>query len=488
MFLTEFFGRLHPLLVHLPIGILLFAFALILWERFQKVEVGPAISFALLSGSGSAVLSCIAGWLLAQSGEYDADLVFQHRWMGILTAVSGFAAFFIKRIRDILTTVTVCILMITGHLGGNLTHGEDYLFPKRKTVPEKVISPMDSTAGEALAVINSSPAPSKSAAIGLKPHFLFRDEVMPVLEKKCISCHSETKKKGGLRLDTEEFIRLGGENGPVISAGNPDKSPLFLYVTLPEEDDKHMPPKGKPQLTTAEINLLHRWISQGTPFQDAAANGSLPNGQEKEEADAVQESSPTFKSYVPTESVSLRDRESQILKSNIDAAAPALLEGLKQQKISVSHFGMKSNYVTINFVNVTEYRSSLLDDLLPLGNRVVHLRLSRQPVSDADIKTISNLKNITRLNLENTGITDEALSYLKNMPNLEQINLYGTRITDQGLKELAKCPQLKVVFLWQTKTTAGGMEALKKAAPHLLIETGGFKFAQPDTVNSKIID
>ena len=47
MFLTEFFGRLHPLLVHLPIGILLFAFALILFQRFQKVEVEVAISFAL---------------------------------------------------------------------------------------------------------------------------------------------------------------------------------------------------------------------------------------------------------------------------------------------------------------------------------------------------------------------------------------------------------------------------------------------------------
>ncbi len=73
MFLTDFFGRLHPLLVHLPIGILLFAFALILFQRFQKVEVEVAISFALLLGSISAVFASAAGWFLAQSGEYDAE-------------------------------------------------------------------------------------------------------------------------------------------------------------------------------------------------------------------------------------------------------------------------------------------------------------------------------------------------------------------------------------------------------------------------------
>lgn len=65
MFSTEFIGRLHPLIVHLPIGILLFAFGLILFQRFRKVEIEPIIGMALLWGSLTAAAACVAGWLLS---------------------------------------------------------------------------------------------------------------------------------------------------------------------------------------------------------------------------------------------------------------------------------------------------------------------------------------------------------------------------------------------------------------------------------------
>lgn len=83
MFSTEFIGRLHPLIVHVPIGILLFAFVMMLWQQFRRVDMANAIDFVLLLGSISAVVACVSGWILAQSGEYDADLVFKHQWTGI---------------------------------------------------------------------------------------------------------------------------------------------------------------------------------------------------------------------------------------------------------------------------------------------------------------------------------------------------------------------------------------------------------------------
>lgn len=487
MFLTEFFGRLHPLLVHLPIGILLFAFAMILWQRFQKVEIEQAISFALLLGSLSAVFACVAGWFLAQTGEYDADLVFQHQWMGILTAVSGFASYFIKRIRDILTTVTICVLMITGHWGGNLTHGENFLFPKKKD-PIKVIATSDNISKEAEIASNTTVSTSKKPKEIMKKSFLFRDEVLPVLEKKCFSCHSETKKKGGLRLDTEEFIRLGGKNGPVFIAGNPENSPLYFYLLLPEEDDNHMPPKGKPQLTSQEINLLHEWIKQGASFQELLEAETFLSAKIIEDPLAENKLPLAAKPDISVEPVTLQDMEALILKSKIEPVSPFLVEQFKQQNIILSHFGTNSNFLMVNFVNVREYHSSMIDDLLKLGNQVVRLRMSQQPVNDTDIKKLSALKNITRLNLEKTAITDGALKYIKDLPKLEQLNLYGTNITDNGLLELTKCPQLKIVFLWQTKTTDRGIEELKRALPHLQIELGGFQFAKPDTVKTKNID
>lgn len=497
MFLTEFFGRLHPLLVHLPIGILLFAFALILFQRFQKVEVEVAISFALLLGSISAVFASAAGWFLAQSGEYDADLVFQHQWMGIGTAIFSFAAYFIKRIRDILTTITVCALMVTGHFGGNLTHGEDYLFPKKKSAPLQMIPTLDSTQQKVskvspteLAITNQKSSvqiqPNTEKAEKVKTSFIFRDAVLPILEKKCFSCHSATKKKGGLRLDTEEFILLGGKNGAILTAGNPENSTLYLSMLLPEDDDNHMPPKGKPQLTPQEIAVFHQWIKQGASFREEM-KVFLEQQEEKKE---VIETKPVIVSAPKTAVTTsfAQDVEGNILKNKMEAVPPLLLNQLKQQNIIVSNFGTNSNYLMVNFVNVRDYRSTLIDEVLKLGDKVVRLRLSQQPVSDSDIKKLSGLKNITRLNLEKTPITDLALNHIKNLPNLEQINLYGTNITDNGLLELANCAQLKVVFLWQTKTTAKGIEQLKRSLPNVQVELGGVQFAKPDTAKTKNLD
>ena len=212
MLSTEFIGRLHPLIVHIPIGILLFAFALIIFQRFRRVEIETVISFTLLLGSISAVAACVAGWILAQSGEYDADLVFKHQWTGIATAVLGVLSYFIKKFRGVLTTLTAVILTIAGHYGGNLTHGEDYLFPKKKT--PSVTKPMNLDSLQNIEAQNfiSKPDTLKKGFNNAenivqtveRKTFLYQDKIMLILENKCYNCHSATKKKGGLRLDSED--------------------------------------------------------------------------------------------------------------------------------------------------------------------------------------------------------------------------------------------------------------------------------------------
>jgi mono/diheme cytochrome c family protein len=543
MFSTEFIGRLHPLIVHIPIGILLFAFALILFQRFRRVEIEAVISFALLLGSISAVAACVAGWILAQSGEYDADLVFKHQWTGIATAALGFLAYFIKPFRSVLTMATVAVLAVAGHYGGNLTHGEDYLFPKKKTPfpkesgfrtstvkkgatadttqnivnqqiaaltdTSKMASPHISQAvlsntaktnlpNTAQANLPNTPQMATNAVAQMitQKRFMYGDEVAPILENKCYNCHSATKKKGGLRLDTEDFIREGGKSGSVLTAGNPEKSQIYASLLLPEDDDDHMPPAGKPQLTPQEIATIHQWIKQGAPFQEVttnfAAGSALPKPVftpnvatnlttlklPKATTETTQTAVSTPKTTVNTV---VQNTETAILKNKTEAAVPSVLNQLKQQNIIVSTFGEGSNYLMANFVNVKNYNSSLIDNLQSIGNQLVRVRLSNQPVSDGDVKKLSSLKNITRLNLEKTSITDAALVYLKDLPNLEQVNLYGTNITDKGLSDLAKCPNLKVVYLWQTKTTAAGIEQLKKTLPNVQVDTGGFQFAKPDT-------
>ena len=253
---SQVIGQFHPLLVHLPIGILLFAFLMMIYQKWQKVELTDAITLALLLGSIGALLSCVAGWFLAQSGEYEAEIVQKHQWTAITSTIFGFAAYFYRKQRMVLSSIMAITLIIAGHFGGTITHGEGYLFGKEEEISEPSKTLQKQTK------IDTTNSGQKT----VKQTFLYEEKVAPILEKKCYSCHSSRKKKGGLRLDSETFIRKGGKNGEILIAGNPSKSPLYANLLLPLDDEKHMPPKGKPQLTSAEISVLHYWIKKGASF------------------------------------------------------------------------------------------------------------------------------------------------------------------------------------------------------------------------------
>ena len=97
----------------------------------------------------------------------------------------------------------------------------------------------------------------------------FEKKVRPVLAERCYSCHSAAakKEKGGLRLDTPEALRKGGESGPVFNAK--DKDSLLLRVVEHGRDVPAMPPNGK--LTDAAIADLRKWIEMGAPLPAATS-------------------------------------------------------------------------------------------------------------------------------------------------------------------------------------------------------------------------
>ena len=78
---------------------------------------------------------------------------------------------------------------------------------------------------------------------------LFTAAIRPILKSKCFSCHNEKKAKGGLIMTTEEKILEGGKNGPIWKSGDALNSHIIENINLPEDEKKHMPPKGKPQLS-----------------------------------------------------------------------------------------------------------------------------------------------------------------------------------------------------------------------------------------------
>ena len=91
----------------------------------------------------------------------------------------------------------------------------------------------------------------------------FENEIRPLLSKHCFECHGEKKQKGGLRVDHISYLKTGGDTGPAIVPGDPDKSPLIEAIRQTNEDFK-MPPRDK--LSDAEVATLEKWVRLGAPW------------------------------------------------------------------------------------------------------------------------------------------------------------------------------------------------------------------------------
>ena len=94
----------------------------------------------------------------------------------------------------------------------------------------------------------------------------FRSQILPLLAKRCQSCHNDTLKLSGLTLESATGLQNGGSHGPVVTAGNPQQSSLYRRVAGLEKPS--MPMNGDP-LPQAEVNLLKAWIEQGAAWPES---------------------------------------------------------------------------------------------------------------------------------------------------------------------------------------------------------------------------
>jgi uncharacterized membrane protein len=482
--MLEFIGHLHPVIVHLPIGILLLGVFMMAYEHYSGADFKTPISFAFLVGSISAVLACIAGWILSNSGEYDALLVQKHQWTGIATAILGLLAYVLKQYRKILSILLTLLVFITGHYGGTLTHGENYLFNSNENANT---IPSDTLKGASKKITQT--ISNGKDSISIVKYNLYKDEVAPILKLRCYNCHAALKQKNGLRLDGEMFIKKGGKNGKIFVAGNAFKSPLYTSLLLPLDDEKHMPPKGKHQLSQKEILIIERWIKSGASFEDiidTISNNELVKNVVSRNtiADKNIIDNPEKVNSEITETEKKEIENNNSIKSSVKitnlpnpaAISPAIIEDFKQKNIILTNNAEGSNFVMANFVNVVPFNKASLQALKNINEQLVILKLTNLAIDDNDLKIVADLKNIKKLNLENSLITDDGMAYIKQLSQLEQLNLYGTNISDEGLIQLTSLKNLSQIYLWKTKVTKGGIEQFKKIHPKVTIEIGDFKF------------
>lgn len=268
----QLLGRFHPLLVHFPIGLLVVAlFFELLTIGGRRPALREGIHWMVYVGAAFGVLAALLGWLLRTYDDYSGDLVTNHQNVGIATAV--FSVVTALLLRNTLNgklsdyrvyrsglIVTVVLLAIAGHLGANLTHGEDYL---TSVLPGNKDAYDNSKSVALLAELKQSDSLSEIQQDKLNL------EVRAIFAHNCYQCHSENKQKGELVLEHKEGVFKGGESGLAIVAGKPSESELYRRVTLSPNDDEVMPKKGK-VLKDNEIALIKLWIQNGAHWSDQA--------------------------------------------------------------------------------------------------------------------------------------------------------------------------------------------------------------------------
>jgi uncharacterized membrane protein len=435
----ELIGHFHPLLVHLPIGILLLAILFELlpsWKSYRSLK--RSIATILSVGAFTAILSCITGYLLSRSGDYETGIVGWHQWMGIILTIYSLGYVWMrtrkeyKEYRKAFAFVLLILLMVTGHLGGSLTHGEGYL-----------------TAGL------TTPSDVDLTKVNLEQAHYYDDLVKPILEERCYSCHGSSKQKGKLRLDAPEHILKGGKDGKVMVAGKADESDMINRMLLPSDDEDHMPPKEKPQPSAREIEILKLWIAAGADFNKSVVESNQLAALQKIISSEVTKS------------------PADIPEKNVEAADATVMRSLIKLGTVILPVANGSNFLSANLINVTSLDSAITF-LSQLNEQVVWLKIGGQPLTDNQLARLSALKNITRLSLDGTQITDEGLPNLKSMNALIYLNLNNTKVTATGISNLASLKQLQSVYLYGTSIKPDQIETIKKQLPATDFEIGNY--------------
>ncbi len=421
--LLHFAGRLHPAVVHLPIGtfvVLAVAEGVGLLRPSARLT-GSQRTVFLAVGLLSSVAAAGFGWLLARAGDYDATLLERHRWLGI--GFAGLALLLVlvrahPRAYAGVLVGSLAVLGAAGHLGGSLTHGEHFLTwsDAQAPVPTYIVP------GEAM---------------------VFDDVVHPILKARCVACHGPGKSQGDLRYDTRDFVLKGGKSGPLFKPGPPPTSLLLKRIHLPLEAKEHMPPKGKPQLTEDEVALLEWWVDAGAPVEGRVADHTP---------------SPTVTDIVAARvglpPAPLPDR----------AAILGAAQRLEQQLgLALRPLAQDGPWLAGNArLRRPPFADADLAALAPVAGALVWLDLGETAVTNAGLAGLAGMKHLRRLQLDHTAVTGAGLVHLAGLSQLESLNLVGTSLTDADVPALARLPRLRTLYVWNTGVSDEALAGLAR--------------------------
>jgi uncharacterized membrane protein/cytochrome c5 len=456
-------GRLHPLMVHLPIGLVLGAFAVEAWRALcRRRECSAFTPVALWLGAAGAVAATASGLAFAEEHGGGDDL-FWHRWLGILlTAALVGLAWLASRaarpgdagrqvtpvLRGSLLASTVLLAWV-GHLGGNMVWGEDYVLEPFREKAAEAMAPKDAAASTGARA--GSAAPVAAPAADADRMTFYATKVLPLLTERCYECHGNGKRKGGLRMDVRSSIAGRNEDGQWIAQpGDPAHSLLIERCLLPADDDEAMPPEGD-RLRAAELDVLRRWIEDGVTMPETA-----------EPAPAA------------AQAAAARPRVAEGL-APLSPAEIADASALRARGINAVPVSQGASTFMVSVPGGREVGDANLSALFPIAGKIEELSLARSAVTDAGALRMPPLPAVRSVRLDNTALTDVGIAaVLSRTLDAEVVNLVGTGATDAVFAALSQLPFLRRAYVFDTAVTAAGIDAFRARRPgvEIVVEQG----------------
>jgi len=395
-------GRMHPMLLHFPIVLLLVSL-IMEFLQFNIKEDSRAFyqnitSNIMFSGILLAAITVIMGIFLSLEDSYEGGEVLNwHKWSGVsivflasLIFIFRTANWYKGAVAKAGAIILSFSIILAGHFGAVLTHGENF-----------VLEPV-----------------TKSQLVPIEQALVYDHVIQPIFQEKCVSCHSDERLKGKLKLTDSASIMKGGKTGKLFVPGDPQVSLLLERIHMPMSNKKHMPPSGKPQLSPEEVRILFQWIKDRPDFKKRVMD------------------LPTTDSIRILAAARLQPAVKVVDEYDFAAADEETIKDLNNFYRMVSPVSRESPALAISFFNKGAYNSKSLEELSEIKEQIVSLRLSRMPVKDEDLDFISKLKELRKLDLNFTDINGSGLKDLSALKNLQILSLSGTKVKVQQLLPL----------------------------------------------------